>query len=217
MKPVSLQSTESLKILCLGAHSDDIEIGCGATLIELADRMPRPEFRWVVWSACGDRAREAELGARAFLGQASQEETQFYGFRDGYFPSQFAEIKDAFEALSRDFRPDVVFTHYRNDRHQDHRVISDLTWNTFRNHVILEYEIPKWDGDLGQPNYYIPITRETGERKIKSLMDVFQTQRSKDWFSQETFTSMLRLRGIESRADEGFAEAFHARKVVSTL
>ncbi|MFL5482817.1 MAG: PIG-L deacetylase family protein [Gemmatimonadaceae bacterium] len=218
MKPVSIpQSTEPLKILCLGAHSDDIEIGCGATLIELAERNPRPEFRWVVWSACGDRAREAALGARAFLWPSSEAEAEFHGFRDGYFPSQFGEIKDAFEVLARDFRPDVVFTHYRDDRHQDHRVISDLTWNTFRNHVILEYEIPKWDGDVGQPNYYIPICREIAERKITSLMKVFQTQRSKDWFSPETFTSILRLRGIESRAREGFAEAFHARKLVSTL
>ena len=206
-----------LKVLCVGAHSDDIEIGCGGTLSQLAARKPQPEFRWVVLSAPGDRAEEAERGARKFLGPAASGAVRLHRFRDGYFPGQFDAIKDAFEQLAREFRPDVVFTHTRNDRHQDHRVVSDLTWNTFRNHLILEYEIPKWDGDLGQPNIYVPLTGAVAKRKSRTLLDVFGTQRSKDWFSEETFLGLLRLRGIECRAEDGYAEAFHARKVLFPL
>lgn len=208
------QSSQPLRILCLGAHSDDIEIGCGGTLSQLARRKPRSEFRWVVWSAPGTRAREAERGARKFIGQASKGAVRLYEFRDGYFPSYFGAIKDAFESLATEFRPDIVFTHTREDRHQDHRVISDLTWNTFRNQLILEYEIPKWDGDLGQPNLYVPLSKRAARRKSKALLDVFGTQRSKDWFTEETFLGLMRLRGMEGRAPDGYAEAFHARKVV---
>jgi LmbE family N-acetylglucosaminyl deacetylase len=206
-----------LKVLSIGAHSDDIEIGCGGTLLQLAARAPRPEFRWVVLSTPGDRAEEAERGARKFLGTAATGAVRLHQFRDGYFPAQFDAIKDAFENIAREFRPDVVFTHTRNDRHQDHRVVSDLTWNTFRNHLILEYEIPKWDGDLGQPNIYVPLSSSAARRKSKTLLDVFGSQRAKDWFSEETFLGLLRLRGIECRADDGYAEAFHARKVLFQL
>jgi len=208
------RSPSRLRILCLGAHSDDIEIGCGGTLSQLARRKPRPEFRWVVWSAAGSRASEAKRGARKFLGPAAEGAVQLHEFRDGYFPTQFAAIKDQFESLARDFRPDVVFTHTRDDRHQDHRVVSDLTWNTFRNQLVLEYEIPKWDGDLGRPNLYIPLSETGAHRKSKGLLDVFGTQRSKDWFSEETFLGLLRLRGMECRAPGGYAEAFHARKLL---
>jgi LmbE family N-acetylglucosaminyl deacetylase len=135
-------------------------------------------------------------------------------FRDGYFPAHFDAIKDAFESLARDFRPDIVFTHTRDDRHQDHRVVSDLTWNTFREQLILEYEIPKWDGDLGRPNLYVPLSASDARRKSKALLDVFGTQRAKSWFSEETFLGLLRLRGIECRAADGYAEAFHARKIL---
>src|SRR5437868_3879908 len=145
------RTTRAPRILCLGAHSDDIEIGCGGTLAALARKRPRPEFRWVVWSAPGQRAREAARGARKFLGTAANDAVRLHEFRDGFFPSYFDAIKDAFEGLAREFRPDVVFTHARDDRHQDHRVVSDLTWNTFRDQLVLEYEIPKWDGDLGRP------------------------------------------------------------------
>ena len=210
-------SARPLRILCLGAHSDDIEIGCGGTLSQLVRRTPQPEFRWVVFSAPGARAQEAGRGARRFLGAASAGAVRLYDFKDGYFPAQFDAIKDAFEELAREFRPDVVFTHTRNDRHQDHRVVSDLTWNTFRKHLILEYEIPKWDGDLGQPNIYVPLSGPVARRKSKALLDVFGTQRGKDWFSEETFMGLLRLRGIECRAEAGYAEAFHARKVLFQL
>jgi LmbE family N-acetylglucosaminyl deacetylase len=211
------ESAVPLRVLCIGAHSDDIEIGCGGTLSQLARRKPRPEFRWVVWSAAGARAREAERGARKFLGAAANDAVKLHEFRDGYFPAQFDAIKDAFETLAREFRPDVVFTHRRDDRHQDHRVVSDLTWNTFRKHLILEYEIPKWDGDLGQPNVYVPLSDDVARRKSRALLDVFGTQRSKDWFTEETFLGLLRLRGIECRANDGYAEAFHARKVLFPL
>jgi LmbE family N-acetylglucosaminyl deacetylase len=211
------QSAKPLRVLCIGAHSDDIEIGCGGTLSQLVRREPQPEFRWVVLSAAGDRAREANRGARKFLGSASSEAVQLFEFRDGYFPAQFDAIKDAFENIAREFRPDIVFTHTRQDRHQDHRVVSDLTWNTFRKHLILEYEIPKWDGDLGQPNVYVPLSGNAARRKSKALLDVFGTQRAKDWFSEETFLGLLRLRGIECRATDGYAEAFHARKVLFPL
>jgi len=209
---------ERLSVLCLGAHSDDIEIGCGATLLQLARLEPRLECRWVVWSAVASRADEAKEGAEAFLGaNAARDAVRLHSFKDGYFPAQFAEIKDAFEVIAREFKPHVVFTHTRDDRHQDHRVISDLTWNTFRNHLVLEYEIPKWDGDLGRPNFYVPASRDIAERKANALMKVFGTQRSKDWFSEETFLGLMRLRGMECRAKEGYAEAFHARKVTLSL
>src|SRR3954462_1832226 len=187
MLGLALPGNTPLKVLCLGAHSDDIEIGCGGTIAELAHRRPQPEFRWVVWSAPGARATEARAGAREFLGPLADAALKLYEFRDGYFPADFAAIKDAFEALARDFRPDVVFTHARADRHQDHRIVSDLTWNTFRDQLILEYEIPKWDGDIGQPNSYVPVSRSAALRKTKALVEVFATQRTKGWFSEETF------------------------------
>jgi LmbE family N-acetylglucosaminyl deacetylase len=214
---LSGSSRKRLKVLCLGAHSDDIEIGCGATILSLAARRPQPEFRWVVWSATGQRDREARRGAKKFLGPAAADAVRVHGFRDGFFPTQFAQIKEAFEGLAREFRPDVIFTHTRDDRHQDHRVVSDLTWNTFRNQLILEYEIPKWDGDLGRPNFYVPATPAIARRKASGLLSVFGTQRSKDWFSEETFLGLMRLRGVECRAPGGYAEGFLARKAVLSL
>jgi LmbE family N-acetylglucosaminyl deacetylase len=211
------RSSAALKILCLGAHSDDIEIGCGGTIAQLARKRPRPEVRWVVWSALGERGKEAERGAQKFLGAADKGAVRLHEFRDGYFPSYFDTIKDAFEGLAREFRPDIVFTHTRDDRHQDHRVISDLTWNTFRNQIVLEYEIPKWDGDLGRPNFYVPLTGAGARRKSKALVDIFGSQRSKDWFNEETFLGLMRLRGMECRAEGGYAEAFHARKIAVSL
>lgn len=171
----------------------------------------------MVWSGAGTRADEARQGVRKFLGPAARDAIRLHEFRDGYFPGQVSAIKDEFEILAREFTPDIVFTHARDDRHQDHRVISDLTWNTFRNQLILEYEIPKWDGDLSQPNHYVSASRSMAQRKAKALVEVFGTQRSKDWFSEETFLGLMRLRGIECRAAEGYAEAFLARKVVLSL
>lgn len=203
-----------LRVLCLGAHSDDIEIGCGGTLLRLLREQPSIEVRWVVFSAPGARRREAEEGARRFLEHAGERGLTIHDFRDGYFPFQGSAIKEAFEEVKGSVAPDVIFTHHGQDFHQDHRLISDLTWNTFRNHLILEYEIPKYDGGLATPNLFCHLDPETALAKVEHLLDVFATQRSKQWFSEDTFQGLMRIRGVESAAPQGRAEGFHARKIV---
>jgi LmbE family N-acetylglucosaminyl deacetylase len=200
----------ALRVLCLGAHSDDIEIGCGGTVLELLAAGAR--VHWAVFSGNAARVAEATRSARRFLGAGAQRRLTLWSFRDGFFPAQFEAIKEATETLTR-LEPDLIFTHTREDRHQDHRVLSDLAWNTFRRQVVLEYEIPKWDGDLGQPNCFVPLPRATARRKVRYLMEGFATQRSKDWFDEETFFGLMRLRGIECRAEAGLAEAFYVRKM----
>ncbi len=201
------------KILCLGAHSDDIEIGCGGTLLKLTEDNPDLEILWVVFSAGSIRTTEAQSSARAFLRRATRAEVIVKDFRTSYFPYQGEQIKDFVETL-KPFRPDLVFTHYRNDRHQDHRVLSDLAWNTFRSHVVLEYEIPKFDGDLGSPNVFVPLTRRQCQRKIQLLLRHFGSQRDKHWFTDELFLSMSRIRGMECASPTLLAEAFYARKLL---
>src|SRR5262249_52141019 len=203
-----------LKILCLGAHSDDIEIGCGGTILRLAEQYSSLSVHWVVFSAIGVREAEAKRGAALFAGTTSQQVSWLKGFRDGFMPFLGAEVKEVFEDLKRTVTPDLIFTHHRNDAHQDHRLISELTWNTFRNQLILEYEIPKYDGDLGQPGFFIPLSSELCARKIQYLMDVFQSQRCRRWFRDDTFRSLMRLRGMECNSDSGYAEAFYCRKLV---
>ena len=207
------QPQQKLSILCLGAHSDDIEIGCGGALMRLTEAYPQAEVCWVVFAAAGKRAEEAHQSAGLFLQQAAQTRVIVKAFRDGYFPYEGAYIKDSFEALKAMVDPDIIFTHYGSDAHQDHRFVSELTWNTWRNHLICEYEIPKYDGDLGQPNLFVPLSVELAERKIDHLMTVFMTQRSRDWFSRDTFWSLMRLRGVETRSPHGLAEAFYCRKL----
>lgn len=215
MKPLALaEPGQRLSLLCIGAHSDDIEIGAGATILGLIERGVRLDVHWVVLSAAGPRAEEASSSARAFLADAARSTIELAEFRDGYFPYQGAAIKNWFEELKSRTSPDVILCHWRNDAHQDHREVSALTWNSFRDHIILEYEIPKWDGDLGQPNLFIPASRVLMERKAKLLHEHFGTQRSKDWFDAQTFMGLARLRGAECRAPDGFAEAFHARKIM---
>jgi LmbE family N-acetylglucosaminyl deacetylase len=201
-----------LRLLCLGAHSDDIEIGCGGLVLWLAARR-RIHVDWVVFSASGQREREARRGARLFLQKAASRNVVTKAFRDGFFPYD-PGIKETFEELKRETTPDLVVTHYRHDRHQDHRVLSDLAWNTWRDHLVLEYEIPKFDGDLGSPNVFVPLDRETCERKARHLTAAFGSQRDKHWFSAETFLGLMRLRGMECRAPGGYAEAFYGRKLV---
>jgi LmbE family N-acetylglucosaminyl deacetylase len=198
--------------LCLGAHSDDIEIGCGGLILMLLAQR-EVEVDWIVFSAPGDREREARHGARLFLRQAVTARVHTHRFRDGFFPYD-SSIKEIFESLKGTTRPDVVLTHFRNDRHQDHRLLSDLAWNTFRDHLILEYEIPKFDGDLGAPNCFIPLDRATARRKARFLHSAFGTQRDKHWFSDETFLGLMRLRGMECRSPGGYAEAFYSRKTI---
>jgi len=213
MLELSLEKARGpLKVLCLGAHSDDIEIGCGGLILSLAKSERPLDVTWVVFSAAAEREREARRGASVFLKGAARTEILIHQFRDGHFPYEGAALKAVCETLKKT-TPDVVLTHYRDDRHQDHRVLSDLAWNTFRDHFVLEYEIPKFDGDLGQPNCFIPLDRATAARKAKYLEQVFGTQRDKHWFSSETFMGLMRLRGMECRAPGGFAEAFYARKV----
>jgi LmbE family N-acetylglucosaminyl deacetylase len=202
-----------IRILCLGAHSDDIEIGCGATLLTLLSTR-EAEVLWVVFSAAELRAREARHSARLFLKDARRATVALRTFRDGFFPYIGGEIKEYFEELSRQFSPDLIFTHYRHDRHQDHRVISDLAWNTFRDHLIVEYEIPKYDGDLGVPNLFVPVDRACAHRKVRHLRSAFASQQNRHWFTDDTFLGLMRLRGLESRAPHGFAEAFYVRKAV---
>jgi LmbE family N-acetylglucosaminyl deacetylase len=203
---------ETLSLLCLGAHSDDIEIGAGGTILSLIDRGVRLSVHWCVLSAGGARCQEARGSAEAFLEGAHSSAVEIADFEDSYFPSQSRSIKQWLAALKTRVTPDVVLTHARHDGHQDHREVNQLTWNVFRDHVVLEYEIPKWDGDLSQPNAYVPLTADVLERKIALLLRHFGTQRSKDWFDRETFAGLARLRGMECRAPERYAEAFMLRK-----
>jgi LmbE family N-acetylglucosaminyl deacetylase len=206
-------SGERLSVLCLGAHSDDIEIGAGATILGWIDRGVRLDVHWAVLSAIGPRADEAHASAQQFLMNAASAVIDLAEFKTGFFPYQGADIKNWFEALRARTSPDVILCHWRHDAHEDHREVSKLTWNTFRDHAILEYEIPKWDGDAGQPNVYLPASKALMERKTRLLHQHFGTQREKDWFDDQTFMSLARLRGMECRAPDGFAEAFHARKL----
>jgi LmbE family N-acetylglucosaminyl deacetylase len=207
---------ETLSVLCLGAHADDIEIGAGGTILQWIGSGVRLEVRWCVLSASGPRAEEARASADAFLAGAVSSRLELGEFKDGFFPYQGAHIKAWLEILKADSDPDVILTHRRGDAHQDHREVCQLTWNLFRDHLILEYEIPKWDGDLDQPNVYMPLSSAALERKIELLLAHFGTQRSKDWFDAETFTGLARLRGMECRAPERYAEAFVLRKAMLT-
>ena len=202
------------RILCLGAHSDDIEIGCGGTVLRILEENPDAEVFWVVMGASGQRADEATASAKSFLARARQKEVIVKEFRDGFFPYIGAEIKGFFEELKRRCAPDLILTHFRNDLHQDHRLVSELTWNTFRNHLILEYEILKYDGDLGTPNVFVPLTESLARRKVGILLDSFRSQLKKNWFTEDAFLAILRLRGLECNAPEKYAEAYHARKLV---
>jgi LmbE family N-acetylglucosaminyl deacetylase len=202
------------RILCLGAHADDIEIGAGGTLMQLIRAIPDLEIYWVVFSAPGLRAEEATRSAGDFLEGIAPKQVRIGSFRESYFPGEWSLIKEWFEDIRSTFDPDVVFTHYGNDRHQDHRVLSDLAWNTFRNHLILEYEIPKYDGDLGSPNVFVPLPQAICVKKIEFLLKHFKTQLSKHWFTSSTFDAMHRIRGVECASPTGFAEAFYTRKML---
>jgi LmbE family N-acetylglucosaminyl deacetylase len=209
------QEKETIRqILCLGAHCDDIEIGCGGTILKLIQENPDLEFVWIVFSSTPQRAREARTAAQLFLGGLQKVGVDVREFRDSFFPFQGAEIKEFFEGLKKRTTPDVIFTHRRNDLHQDHRLISELTWNTFRDHLILEYEIPKYDGDLGSPNAFVHLDDALCTRKIQNVMSAFRSQSAKPWFTEDTFRSILRIRGIESNAPHKYAEAFFCRKLV---
>jgi LmbE family N-acetylglucosaminyl deacetylase len=201
-------------VLALGAHADDIEIGCGGTLLRLASAYPDLEVHWVVLSGSPARAEEARASAESFLDGVGNRRIVTETCRDGFFPYEGGAVKEVFEQLKGTLAPDLVLTHRRGDLHQDHRLVAELTWNTFRDHLILEYEIPKYDGDLGAPNFFVHLDDETCDRKVATLLSAFTSQLGHRWFTEDLFRSLLRLRGMESNSPSGKAEAFWAQKVV---
>lgn len=201
-----------LRVLAIGAHSDDIEIGCGGTILRLIEQHAVAEVCWVVLTGESKRAAEARDSAEELLDDVAGKQIILKDFRDGYFPYDGAQLKGFFEELKREFTPDLIFSHQRSDLHQDHRVTCELTWNTFRDHLILEYEIPKYDGDMGAPNLFVPIDEALCRRKIEHLMTHFGSQRSKRWFKDDLFSGLLRLRGMECNSATSYAEAFYCRK-----
>ena len=202
------------RVLCLGAHSDDIEIGCGGTILNLIEKSNRIEFYWLVLSANPESTKEASRSASAFLERARKKTVVVKSFRDGFLPYLGPPVKECFEELKKVFTPDVIFTHCRHDLHQDHRLVCELTWNTFRDHFILEYEIPKYDADLRSPNFFVPLSEAHARKKVKSLMRYFTTQQNKRWFSEELFYGLMRLRGTEAASPSRYAEAFCCRKAL---
>ena len=204
----------ALKILCLGAHADDIEIGCGGTILKLIETYSNIEIKWIVFSSGEVRKIEALQCANQFLDKVEKSDVDILSFKDGFFPYIGEEIKNYFDQLKLNYSPDLIFTHYKYDYHQDHRSISELTWNTFRDHLILEYEVLKYDGDLGQPNFFVHLSKKYVGNKIKLVTENFVSQKNKTWFDEDTFKSLLIIRGVESNAPEKFAEAFYVRKLI---
>lgn len=202
------------RVLCLGAHADDLEIGCGGALLRLAEECADLRVQWVVFSGTAERAREAQDSAAQWLPAGVPVDFVQHDFADSCFPAQWAEIKRAVADLRTGPPPDVIFTHRRDDAHQDHRVLAELAWCTFRDHWILEYEIPKYEGDLGQPNLYVPLSAAQARRKAEQTYAAFPSQQGRAWFTPETFLALARIRGVECQAPQGYAEAFYARKTV---
>ena len=204
----------TLRVLCVGAHCDDIEIGCGATLLAMQGRLGKLAVEWAVLCGSAERRRESTKAMGLLLQPRARAGILFGDFADGRLPAQYAQTKEFFESLKRRrARPDLILCHERNDRHQDHRIVNEMVWNTFRDHLVLEYEIPKWDGGLGQPNVYVGVSRQQAKAKVAALLRAHRTQAGRDWFTAETFLGLMRLRGIECRSPSGYAEAFHGRKL----
>lgn len=210
-----LASGRIRRLLCLGAHCDDIEIGAGGTVLRLLEENPGIEVRWVVVCAADPvRAAEARRAAELFTAGAARVEVMLLDFRESFLPWHGAALKEAFEGLKQGFAPDLILTHHDDDRHQDHRLVAELTWNTWRDHAILAYEILKWDGDLGRPNLFVPLSAAQVRHKVQTILDVFASQAARQWFTEDAFTALLRVRGVECNAPDRHAEAFHARKLV---
>jgi LmbE family N-acetylglucosaminyl deacetylase len=215
MRKLALQpATEQLDLLVLGAHADDIEIGCGGTILRFADEGLLRSVRWIVFSAIGPRGEEARQSAARFLTGVRDPHIEVHAHRDGFFPYEGGAIKERFEALKTQLEPDLILTHARIDRHQDHRLLSELTWNTFRDHLILEYEVPKYDGDLGRPNVFVELPEPIHTRKTKLITEGFPSQAHRPWFADDTFRSLMRLRGMEANAASRHAEGFYAYKLL---
>lgn len=215
MSPLNLSPVRGrdLEVLCIGAHCDDIEIGCGGTILALQQRHANCRIHWLILTSNAARRAEALTGAEALVQPSARGEVRICELPDGLLPAHFAEVKSEFEGLRRVIEPDLIFTHHGRDLHQDHSLVSQVTWQTFRNHMVWEYEIPKYDGDLATPNMYVPLTSVVATRKTDVITRSFTSQASKSWFTAENLLSMMRLRGLESRAPSGFAEAFHCRKL----
>lgn len=213
MLGIKLNKNHGVKILCLGAHCDDIEIGCGGTLLSMLQKFNNAEVYWVVFSSDSRREEEARSSANIFLENTINKKINIEKFKNGYFPYIGTKIKDYFEKIKEQFSPDIIITHYHKDLHQDHRMVSELTWNTFRNHFILEYEIPKYDGDFGSPNFFVPLEYSVCQRKIKIILTSFRTQRDKHWMTKDLLLSILRIRGMECVSATKYAEAFYCRKM----
>lgn len=216
MHPLSLdlKGGQPLRLLCLGAHCDDIEIGCGATVLKLLDSWPGAQVRWVVFTGSGGRQAEARTAANAVLAAAGEARVDLRSYRESFLPQAWGAVKEEFERLKAEFAPTLILTHAVTDHHQDHRVVAELTWNTFRDHLVLEYEIPKFEGDIGNPNLFVPVTRDHAQAKVATLMECFASQRARPWFDPATFLGLMRLRGIGCNAPSGYAEAFTVRKMV---
>ena len=214
---LGINKEQPVRILCMGAHCDDLEIGCGGTILHLQKTYTKAEITWVVFGGAGARKKEAKRSADLFLGSAAKKKIIIKSFRDSYFPYEGKAIKEYFEQLKKMADPHVIFTHYRHDLHQDHRLISELTWNAFRDHLILEYEIIKYDGDMGSPNTFVNIEEELCRKKVDIIVKTFQSQRAKRWFSDEVFRAIMRLRGVENNSPSTYAEAFYCRKATLSL
>ncbi|ELR71638.1 hypothetical protein C900_02446 [Fulvivirga imtechensis AK7] len=210
MLPLRFNQRSGLKILCLGAHCDDIEIGCGGTLLKMVNEYAIDHVKWIIFTSTNDRAEEAMKSAEYFLMDVARKEIIIKKFKDTVLPQQALKVKDYFEQVRKTYQPDIIFTHYRNDLHQDHRLLNELTWNTFRDQFILEYEIQKYDGDLGNPGLYVPLDDKIVNKKVRAILDNYSSQRSRHWFDEETFYALMRLRGVESASK--YAEAFYMRK-----
>ena len=209
----NLKASRPLRVLCIGAHCDDIEIGCGGTLRALQSQRKKIIIDWALLSGSAQRAAESTKAMSLLVAPRARGEIKFGDFADGRFPADYARIKEFFESLKHLPRPDIIFCHERDDRHQDHRVVNEMVWNTFRDHLVLEFEIPKWDGGLGQPNTYVPVTAKQAKAKVDARLKAHRSQLGRDWFTAETFLALMRLRGIECRSESGLAEAFHGRKL----
>jgi LmbE family N-acetylglucosaminyl deacetylase len=216
MLKITLEKKKTLnpKVLCLGAHCDDIEIGCGGTIMNLIDGYQNIEFYLVVFCSTQEREEESYKSFEIFLKKVRKKSINIFNFKDGFLPYQTDKVKDVFEKMKKTFVPDLVLTHYRDDRHQDHRTVSDLTWNTYRDHLILEYEIPKYDGDFGTPNFFVELSEATCRQKIDNILHAYTSQQDKHWFTEDIFLATARLRGMEACAKSKYAEAFYCRKIV---
>jgi len=210
----SSRRSKVFDVLCIGAHCDDIEIGCGGTILSLQRRYRNCRVHWLVLTSGTARRGEAQRSANAFVAEWARGEVRICDLPDGLLPSHFSDVKAEFESVKRQIEPSLILTHHGADLHQDHRLLSHVTWQTFRDHAIWEYEIPKYDGDLVTPNMYVPLAAATAARKTRLIMKFFASQLGKSWFKAENLDALMRLRGLESRAASGLAEAFHCRKLV---